>query len=160
MIKCSPWERGGISWGKRMNVWETQRLRSPRISHIHGSSHSAFSNSSKLSLKCSDPFMVPVMSAAGMQILAVSLWMSLYFQIFRMMICLVTSSLMDARKLIDFQIIQVFLIRQDWWLPNSLCVRAKPDILEHALWTHINRVWVLLLPFSSYATLGKLPTLF
>ena len=65
---CDPYRIIGI---KFMKVWEPTKTAAPGVPLFHSCLHSAFSNSSKLPLKCCCQLMVPSSSSPNKQFLAI-----------------------------------------------------------------------------------------
>ena len=103
-LRSSPWEPSGVPGGKRPRNCGALLWLGPQVFFTHTNPHSASSNSSQLLVKLSGPTLTaPVASV-------VSLWMHLSLQISGCGLPWNFNSVMDLRKVIDFQFVQLFLV--------------------------------------------------
>lgn len=110
---------------KVVKVWlSTSTLQLHRVSHSQANSHSVSSNLSNSHLLLQ--YIVAVSSAPGKESMAVILWLHLSFQFQGRNLLWDLNSLMGSRNVLDFQFVQLFLVRMGIeQLPSFLVIKAK-----------------------------------
>lgn len=94
-------------------------------------------NSSKVPVKCASKFIASAISAPGEQFWSLTLWMSLSLQISGWQFALqLQFSLMDPRKVIDFQFVSLFHGSSEVWSLSSLHFKAKAGRIQLPLTYH------------------------